>query len=294
MYFQRTSSFLVCLMLFTSVSGLATEDNVSGVFGLDPMPEDAALAVWVPLDSDESIEGILWYNNDGSKYFSEVLAVAGSSQYPAVLDQALVVGENVSGVTTGWSEFYFSSPLASATPGLFVVFRLPEDGAFVSEGVGSGVGYQIGDGQIRSWVSTGEGDWGMLSPNFQMAVSPIMNSDKSGEVIVLGLDESQDPGQEELEMPIPIVPEISSKPNPFNPKTEISFSLPAGSDVQLTVYDLKGYKVIGLVSEFLPAGEHSVEWDGKDSNGRSMSSGVYLCQLKAGLINMTRRLTLVR
>jgi len=156
------------------------------------------------------------------------------------------------------------------------------------------VGYQLGDGQKRSWVATGEGEWGMLSVDYQMAVSPIMNTNKSGEVIVLGLNDQEDQEPEESEMPIPVVPGLSSWPNPFNPQTEISYSLPTGQDVELKIFDIRGYLVKSLVSEHMPAGEHRVNWDGTDSKGRSMASGVYLCQLKAGRINMTKRLTLVR
>jgi len=134
----------------------------------------------------------------------------------------------------------------------------------------------------------------MLSVDYQMAVSPIMNTNKSGEVIVLGLNDQEDQEPEESEMPIPVVPGLSSWPNPFNPQTEISYSLPTGQDVELKIFDIRGYLVKSLVSEHMPAGEHRVNWDGTDSKGRSMASGVYLCQLKAGRINMTKRLTLVR
>ena len=284
----------VSLQVLTSIQVMAEEEDVAGVFGLAPMPDDAALAVWVPLDADESISGILWYNNDGTTVFPEVLAVAGDYQYPALLDQALVVGQNISGDTSGWSEFYFSSPLSSATPGLFVVFRMPGNGAFVSDGIGAGVGFKLGDGLKRSWVATGEGEWGQLSPDYQMAVSPIMNTNKSGGVIILGLDSQEDQEPAESEMPDLVVSGLSAWPNPFNPQTEISFSLPAGQDVELKIFDVRGYLIKSLVSEHMPAGEHKVRWDGTDTNERSMASGVYLCRLKAERINITKRLTLVR
>jgi hypothetical protein len=284
----------VSLQVLTSIQVNAEEEEVAGVFGLAPMPDDAALAVWVPLDADESISGILWYNNDGATVFPEVLAVAGDYQYPALLDQALVVGQDVCGATSGWSEFYFSSPLASATPGLFVVFRLPGNGAFVSDGVGAGVGYRLGDGLKRSWVATGEGEWGPLSPDYQMAVSPIMNTNKSGDVIRLGLDAQEDQGPEESEMPELVVSGLNVWPNPFNPQTNIWFSLPSSQDVELKVFDVRGYLVKCLVSEHMPAGKHKVRWDGTDTNDRSMASGVYLCRLKADRINLTKRITLVR
>jgi len=47
--------------------GYANEPVMDGVFGLAPMPESAALAVWVPLEDGESVEGVRWYNNECAK-----------------------------------------------------------------------------------------------------------------------------------------------------------------------------------------------------------------------------------
>jgi len=69
---------------------------------------------------------------------------------------------------------------------------------------------------------------------------------------------------------------IGNFPNPFNPTTEISFSLPAASHVKLEVYNVMGQKVATLVDGQLEAGEHIVPWDGSDA-----ASGVYLYRLQA-------------
>ena len=68
-------------------------------------------------------------------------------------------------------------------------------------------------------------------------------------------------------------------PNPFNPTTTISFSLPTRSDVTLTVYNILGQEVAEIVNQSLPAGEHQIDWDGKDANGSSVSTGIYLYRL---------------
>jgi hypothetical protein len=68
-------------------------------------------------------------------------------------------------------------------------------------------------------------------------------------------------------------------PNPFNPTTTISFSLPVAGTVSLAVYDVTGRKVRELVNGSLTRGAHSAVWDGSDSAGRSVSSGVYLSRL---------------
>ena len=72
---------------------------------------------------------------------------------------------------------------------------------------------------------------------------------------------------------------LSNYPNPFNPTTKISYQLPADSEVELIIYNIKGQKVKTLVDEVLPAGEHSIIWDGRDYNGNRVGSGIYLYKL---------------
>ena len=69
-------------------------------------------------------------------------------------------------------------------------------------------------------------------------------------------------------------------PNPFNPKTTINYSLKENSKVLLKIYNIKGQLVKTLVNELLPAGEHSIIWNGRDSNGNQVGSGIYFYKLK--------------
>lgn len=71
-------------------------------------------------------------------------------------------------------------------------------------------------------------------------------------------------------------------PNPFNPNTTITFSIPEEGAVSLTVYDINGRLVRTLVSRILSAGIYSEKWDGRDDSGRPVSSGVYLSRLTQG------------
>jgi hypothetical protein len=65
-------------------------------------------------------------------------------------------------------------------------------------------------------------------------------------------------------------------PNPFNPVTTISFTLPETGQLQVGIYDLSGKKVRQLLVGSRSAGEHHVTWDGRDSSGRLAPSGIYL------------------
>ncbi len=83
-------------------------------------------------------------------------------------------------------------------------------------------------------------------------------------------------------------------PNPFNPATTIRFTLPRAQRARVDVHDLAGRRLATLVDAELEAGEHAVTWRGLDARGRSLPSGVYVCRLRAGSTDLTRRMTLLR
>ena len=69
---------------------------------------------------------------------------------------------------------------------------------------------------------------------------------------------------------------IGNYPNPFNPETTIKYSLKNNANVTLSIYNTKGQLVNTLVKKYQIAGMHNVVWNGKDANGKRVSSGVYL------------------
>jgi pullulanase len=85
-----------------------------------------------------------------------------------------------------------------------------------------------------------------------------------------------------------------SVPNPFNPRTTLAFDLPDPADVRLTIYDVAGRQVRGLLDDRLPAGFHEVVWNGRDDAGRELPSGVYMAAIHAGPRKATWRMVLVR
>ncbi len=69
-------------------------------------------------------------------------------------------------------------------------------------------------------------------------------------------------------------------PNPFNPNTTIYFSIPVESKVELSIYNIKGQKVKTLINDMFVKGNHSIDWNGDNKFGNSVSSGLYLYELK--------------
>jgi hypothetical protein len=82
-------------------------------------------------------------------------------------------------------------------------------------------------------------------------------------------------------------------PNPFNPGTTVLFELGEPSRVTLRIYDVSGRLVRELVNENREMGTYSERWDGRDSSGRSVASGVYFCQFKCGGSEQTKKMVLL-
>jgi hypothetical protein len=85
-----------------------------------------------------------------------------------------------------------------------------------------------------------------------------------------------------------------ARPNPFNPSTEIAYSLPSRSAVRLAIYDVKGRLIRNLVDGALDAGSHATRWDGRDAIGSPVASGVYYYKLEVGDWSDTRAMVLLK
>ena len=83
-------------------------------------------------------------------------------------------------------------------------------------------------------------------------------------------------------------------PNPFNPTTEISFGLPANGQVTLEVFDVMGRKVTTLVNGDMTAGIHKVIWDGNNSSGEKVTSGMYFYKLTQGDSTVTKKMLMLK
>lgn len=83
-------------------------------------------------------------------------------------------------------------------------------------------------------------------------------------------------------------------PNPFNPSTSIHFALAKEVKTRLEVYNVLGQRVRTLVHGVMPAGLHTVNWDGKNDAGEQVGSGVYVYRLQSADFVRTRRMLMVK
>ena len=83
-------------------------------------------------------------------------------------------------------------------------------------------------------------------------------------------------------------------PNPFNPSTDISFSLPRKSRVRLEIYNLLGQQVRSLLDDELMSGQHTITFDGRDNDGQAIASGVYFYRIKTADDVRTRKMVMIK
>jgi hypothetical protein len=85
-----------------------------------------------------------------------------------------------------------------------------------------------------------------------------------------------------------------NRPNPFNPSTEIVFSLANDGRARLGIYDVRGRLVATLADAHFDAGPHRMAWDGRDESGAPVASGVYFYRLTSASGDQTRKMVLTK
>lgn len=122
----------------------------------------------------------------------------------------------------------------------------------------------------------------------------VTNGSFPGDVIVLPAQDTMittsTPGGFE-----PVVPLFGkSWPNPFRTTTTLAFTLDRRSDVRLDVFDVSGRRVRELAVRAFTAGQHTLQWDGRDAGGHALPSGTYFVRLEAGTRVDRRKVKLLR
>lgn len=87
---------------------------------------------------------------------------------------------------------------------------------------------------------------------------------------------------------------FNNYPNPFNSSTKIVYKLEKPENVTIKIFDLLGKELITLVNTVKPAGVSQIIWNGRDSNGLEMPSGIYFIRLKTERAEVTKKVTLLK
>jgi len=85
-----------------------------------------------------------------------------------------------------------------------------------------------------------------------------------------------------------------SYPNPFNPSTTIPYTIAKDTNVDLSIFDVKGARVRTLERGWREADVYTTAWDGLDDRGNAVASGIYFYRLIAGDFEATRKMVLIR
>ncbi len=83
-------------------------------------------------------------------------------------------------------------------------------------------------------------------------------------------------------------------PNPFNPTTSISYTVPQSADVSIEIFNTLGQKIRTLVDGKMAAGEHTVNWNGMNDAGQSVSSGIYFYRMVSDQMTVTKNMVLLK
>ncbi len=200
----------------------------------------------------------------------------------------LIRNENVSGnhwlhvdlVGTISNRSGLGSKVKLASSGLQQIREVGSDTAYMSQGslrVEFGLaGSNLVDSLEVHWPS------GAVSVLRNLSVDQLIQITEPNDPT--GLEETTSPGFTFLGV----------HPNPFNPSTQIVFDLAEGANVRLEVFDVQGRSIHVLADGHWAAGQHRVTWDGRNSQGEEMGSGLYLLQISGMKTRAERKLILLK
>jgi hypothetical protein len=83
-------------------------------------------------------------------------------------------------------------------------------------------------------------------------------------------------------------------PNPFNPSTRFTVSVPVESPVNISVYDVLGRSITTLVDDVLTPGYHTIEWNGRSENGQQVPGAVYFVRMTSGNFAAVQKIVMIK
>jgi len=123
------------------------------------------------------------------------------------------------------------------------------------------------------------------------SVSLAGHSDYYGPISVLVNANGEEPG-------IPSIPLetllFSAFPNPFNPSTNLRYSLKEAGDVRIDVFNLKGQILKSFENVYQQPGYYQIAWDGRDADGREVGAGIYFYRMTSGKYSATKKMVMAK
>jgi len=83
-------------------------------------------------------------------------------------------------------------------------------------------------------------------------------------------------------------------PNPFNSRTLIRYQIRETGYVEIRIFDMLGKRVNTLVNNNQPAGYYTIDWKGNNERGESVTSGIYICEMRTKNFSQRRKLLIIR
>ena len=133
-----------------------------------------------------------------------------------------------------------------------------------------------------------------LAPECSLLLEPVLEKRKTS-TLVLDMMSGQKMERQDIQGAKITRTELwRPYPNPFNPVTNVEFTLVRGVDISLKVFDLRGRRVKTLMGGFVPQGRHMVQWYGDNDSGAPLASGVYFVKMTAGAESFSQRMLLLK
>lgn len=243
--------------------------------------------------------------NDVKLISGNSIMMAGESSYNSPLDVMLVKIDSVG--NSVWKKFYgnnfydYGNSICNTTEGGMIICGTTKDKTTQKNNIfvvkvdnnGNELWRETYGGINNEWGSsvcrTGDGNYVIAgqtnsygSGSFDIYISKIKST---GSIGIKNLNENINHAKDYI---------VGNYPNPFNSTTKIVYNLAKSGYVKITIYDLLGKEILTLENSVKPSGINSILWNGKDSNGLEMPSGIYFVSCVTEISSITKKITLVK
>lgn len=292
---STSTRFFPAVMLCGLLTGTAlAQSSYDKVLYLDPPLATSCLAVEIPTPSGTALTGLRWWHNDAQVAFPRLVLLEGEPGVAPDLDNAALILLEIVGASLSWGEVDFGGPVTSSTGTAYAVFYYPEGTTTEGLGAGPGIGIRTAENAAPFYLTGDAEHWVQFDRDFAIGIEPVYSQGKA-EPRVLAQMKGEIVQTPDVQAPLVYRTELlAPRPNPFNPRVEIDFTLEKAGTVEIAVFDVRGREIATLLTDERAAGPHSVLWGGRDARGREVASGSYFARLTAKGLVLQQRLLLVR